>query len=53
MSTRFIRGLRFVRLVLFAEKDRNSENRIAQEMRIREFEREIQQVKDKILKQYP
>jgi hypothetical protein len=53
MSTRFVRGLSFVRLVFFAGKGRNSENRVAQEMRIREFEREIQQVKDKILKQFP
>ena len=51
MSTLFVKGLRFVRRVFFAGKDRNSENRIAQEERIHKIEREVQQIKDKVFLQ--
>jgi hypothetical protein len=52
MSTLFVRGLKFVRLVFFAGKGKNSENRIAQEERLHKIERELQQVKDKVFLQH-
>ena len=61
MSTLFVGGLMVVGLGFLARigldflarKGRDPENKIEQEERIRKIEQEIQQIKDKVLQQFP